>query len=85
MKSFRIKITCSETTTVTEEEWRKEGGIGEFNEFAASQYAEDKLIKELRKMLFQGLSQWLQARLTQFFPLKSDNQHLEINKQTNKK
>ena len=59
MKSFRIKVTVTKTTTVTEEEWRKEGGIGEFNEFAASQYVKGMLIEELRNNPNRGTVQLL--------------------------
>ena len=59
MKSFRIKVTVNKTATITEEEWRKEGGIGEFNEFAASQYVKGMLIEELRNNLNRGTVQLL--------------------------
>jgi len=59
MKSFRIKVTVTKTATVTEEEWRKEGGIGEFNEFTASQYVKGMLIEELSNDPNRGTVQLL--------------------------
>ena len=59
MKSFRIKVTVTKTATITEEEWRKEGGIGEFNEFAASKYVKGMLIEELSNDPNRGAVQLL--------------------------
>ena len=59
MKSFRIKAKVTNTATVTEEEWRKEGGIGEFNEFTASQYVKGMLIEELSNDPNRGTVQLL--------------------------
>lgn len=54
MKAFKIQVIATKTAIVTEPEWRAEGGIGEFDEFAASQYVKGFLIEDLTNDLNRG-------------------------------
>lgn len=47
MKAYKIQVIVTKTAIVTEPEWREEGGIGEFDEFQASQYVKGMLIEDL--------------------------------------
>lgn len=47
MKAFKIQVIATKTAIVTEPEWKEDGGIGEFDEFAASQYVKGILIEDL--------------------------------------
>ena len=48
MEAAKIKVTVTKTMVVTKQMWKQEGGIGEFNEFAASQYVKGALIEDLQ-------------------------------------
>ncbi len=48
MKAYKIFVQVTKTVTVTEEQWREEGGFGEFTDFMATQYAKGCLIEDLR-------------------------------------
>ena len=48
MKSYKIFIQVTKTVTLTEEEWREEGGFGELTDFMATQFAKGRLIEDLR-------------------------------------
>lgn len=47
MKAFKIQVIATKTAIVTEPEWKEDGGIGEFDEFVASQYVKGMLIEDL--------------------------------------
>lgn len=47
MKAYKISVVATKTMLVTEDEYKNEGGIGEFDEFAASQYVKGCLIEDL--------------------------------------
>lgn len=48
MKAYKIFIQVTKTVTFTEEQWREEGGLGEFTDFVATQYAKGCLMEDLR-------------------------------------
>ena len=48
MKAYKIFVQVTKTVTLTEEEWREEGGFGELTDFMATQFAKGCLIEDLR-------------------------------------
>ena len=48
MKAAKITVVATKTMIVTKDMWIEEGGIGEFDEFAASQFVKGALIEDLR-------------------------------------
>ena len=47
-KVYKVKVVATITMTCNEIDWREDGGIGEFDEFAAVQFAKGTLIEKLR-------------------------------------
>ena len=48
MQAAKIRVVATKTMIVTRDMWKEEGGIGEFDEFAASQFVKGALIEDLR-------------------------------------
>lgn len=55
MKEFKIQVSVKKTVIVTEREWKDNGGIGDFDEFSATQYVKACLIEDLRNNPDYGL------------------------------
>ncbi len=47
-KEFKVKVVATITMNCKENDWRKDGGFGEFDEFEAVQFAKGTLIEKLR-------------------------------------
>lgn len=46
-KVYKVKVVATIQMVCNEIDWREDGGIGEFNEFTAIQYAKGCLIEKL--------------------------------------
>ena len=57
MKAYKKFVQVAKTVTVTEEDWKEEGGIGELTDFTATQFAKECLIKDLQNNPNRGYVQ----------------------------
>lgn len=47
MKEYRVQVVATKTMVVSEVDWLDDGGVGEFDEFQAAQFAKGQLIEDL--------------------------------------